>query len=319
MKRLKNFLENVFSWRSLEKFLWRPFFFFWRSPEKFLCRLFFFGEHLCLCPWSLALASSIPVLGLESVCPRKGYPWPWPQIFFVSLASSLVSSTPPLPLHDLQIPVSPFSNWLSIGSLNPFISPLLSPAWFPLECLVPRLLLLQQHYLEFPMGPRSRWSLGNENADLLAKAGASLRTDAIPCPLPTVIAKIRYLQYHNWIRHISHSYLNYQVPKVPSEELLLSRPIHCELSSFRCHGHSLLFSSYLHRISRKENSACIAVDTLYRTSIISSLTVVPLNPFVNLSLTPLSLLDLWSRRWGVARLLGVRGVPSRPHPSEGVG
>ena len=49
-----------------------------------------------LCPWSLALASSIPVLGLESVCPRKGCPWPW--IFFVSLAlaSSLVSSTPPL-------------------------------------------------------------------------------------------------------------------------------------------------------------------------------------------------------------------------------
>ena len=59
---------------------------------------FFFGEHLRLCPWSLALASSIPVLGLESVCPRKGCPWPWPRIFFVSLAlaSSLVSSTPPL-------------------------------------------------------------------------------------------------------------------------------------------------------------------------------------------------------------------------------
>ena len=46
-----------------------------------------------LCPWSLA--SSIPVLGLESVCPRKSCPWP--RIFFVSLAlaSSLVSSTPP--------------------------------------------------------------------------------------------------------------------------------------------------------------------------------------------------------------------------------
>ena len=59
---------------------------------------FFFEEHLCLCPWSLALASSIPVLGLESVCHRKGCPWPWPRIFFVSLAlaSSLVSSTPPL-------------------------------------------------------------------------------------------------------------------------------------------------------------------------------------------------------------------------------
>ena len=55
---------------------------------------------MCLCPRSLALASSIPVLGLESVCPQKGCPWPWPRIFFVSLAlaSSLVSSTLPLRL-----------------------------------------------------------------------------------------------------------------------------------------------------------------------------------------------------------------------------
>ena len=89
--RLKNFCEDLF------------FFFFLRSPEKFLWRpfFFFFLESTCaLCPWSLALASSIPVLGLESVCPRKGcpWPWPWPRIFFVSLAlaSSLVSSTPPL-------------------------------------------------------------------------------------------------------------------------------------------------------------------------------------------------------------------------------
>ena len=42
----------------------------------------------------MSLASSIPVLGLERFCPRKGCPWP--RIFFVSLASSLVSSTPPL-------------------------------------------------------------------------------------------------------------------------------------------------------------------------------------------------------------------------------
>ena len=84
--RLKNFCEDLF---------------FWRSPEKFLRRLFFFGEHLCLCSWSLALASSNPVLGFESVCPRKGCPWPWPRIFFVSLALalSLVSSTPPLIIH----------------------------------------------------------------------------------------------------------------------------------------------------------------------------------------------------------------------------
>jgi len=32
-----------------------------------------------------------------------------------------------------------------------------------------------------------------------------------------------------------------------------------------------------------------------------------------------SIFDLWSKPWGVARLLDLRGVPPRPHPSEGIG
>ena len=82
---------------ALEKFFGKRF--FCGDRLKNFCEdLFFFGEHLRLCPWSLALASSIPVLGLERVCPRKGCSWPWPRIFFVclALASSLVSSTTPL-------------------------------------------------------------------------------------------------------------------------------------------------------------------------------------------------------------------------------
>jgi len=31
----------------------------------------------------------------------------------------------------------------------------------------------------------------------------------------------------------------------------------------------------------------------------------------------LLIFDLWSRPWGVVRLLGLCRVPSRPHPSEG--
>ena len=82
--RLKNFCEELFFFEITWKIFCEDVFFF------------FFGEHLRLCPWSSALASSLPVLGLENVCPRKGCPWPWPRIFFVSLAlaSSLVSSTP---------------------------------------------------------------------------------------------------------------------------------------------------------------------------------------------------------------------------------
>ena len=82
--RLKNFCEDVFFF----------FFFFFGDRLKNFCEnlFFFFLESTCaLCPWSLALASSIPVLGLESVCPRKGcpWPWPWPRIFFCVLGLGL--------------------------------------------------------------------------------------------------------------------------------------------------------------------------------------------------------------------------------------
>ena len=43
----------------------------------------------------------------------------------------------------------------------------------------------------------------------------------------------------------------------------------------------------------------VPVDTLYRTSIISSSTVLPLNPFVNLSLAPLSLFSIYGPDLGV--------------------
>ena len=51
-----------------------------------------------LCSRFLALVSSIPVLGLFSVCPRKLGCYPWPQIFleFLTLASKVLSSIPPL-------------------------------------------------------------------------------------------------------------------------------------------------------------------------------------------------------------------------------
>ena len=75
-------LEKFFGKRFLVEIAWKIFvktFFFFGDRLKNFCEdlFFFFLESTCaLCPWSLALASSIPVLGLESVCPRKGCPWP---------------------------------------------------------------------------------------------------------------------------------------------------------------------------------------------------------------------------------------------------
>ena len=79
---LENFFGKRFFVEIARKIFVKTFFFFflfWRSPKHF-CD---FGEHLRLYSWSLALASSIPVFGLESVCPRKDCPWPWPRFFFL--------------------------------------------------------------------------------------------------------------------------------------------------------------------------------------------------------------------------------------------
>ena len=98
------FLESLkFCWKTPEtsqKKFTKTFFVFlvWRSPEKIFGRLFFWRT---LAPVSLALVSTIPVLGLERVYPQKGCPWPW--MFFVSLASSLVSLTPPLLISIIKI------------------------------------------------------------------------------------------------------------------------------------------------------------------------------------------------------------------------
>jgi len=43
---------------------------------------------------SLALVSSLSILGLEATCPWQHGPWPW--TFSESLASKVVSSLPPL-------------------------------------------------------------------------------------------------------------------------------------------------------------------------------------------------------------------------------
>ena len=144
--------------------------------------------------------------------------------------------------------------------------------------------------------------------------------DAGAVSSPPVVAKVRYFQYHNWRRHISHFYMNHQVPEVSSKKLLLLRPIRCELYRLRCHGHSLLLSSYLHRISPKENSACSACGHPLQ-DLNHLLLDCPASEPLRKSIfgSSLSILDLWSRPWGVAQLLGLRGVPPRPHPSKGVG
>ena len=101
---------------------------------------------------------------------------------------------------------------------------------------------------------------------------------------------------------------------------MLPRHARCVLSRLRCNGHSLLLGSYLSRIGRIENPSCSACE--HSSQDVSHLILhCPATDSLRRSLfgDSLSLYDLWSRPWGVARLLGLHGLPPCPHPSEGVG
>jgi len=172
---------------------------------------------------------------------------------------------------------------------------LLSPSVSPTKILLvylgsfrlPLLLLS----LSFPWVPGHAGLPGNEWADSIAKTGATLPVTQ-PCSLPPgsdYCTKIRHTRYSFWRRTLSHNSFSCQIPSVFSEELALPRLIHCELSRLRCHGHSLLLSSYLCRIKWKEN---FSMDTLCRIWLTSSLTF----PHSSLSGVPSSapLLPFWT-------------------------
>ena len=159
----------------------------------------------------------------------------------------------------------------------------------------------------------------NDAADELARRGALLAPSTIPCSLSS-ISRIHSRLISDWRRTVSSKYFDTQVPSIFTEELVLPRHARCVLSRLRCYGHSLLLGSYLSRIGRIENPSCSACG--HSSQDISHLILhCPATDSLRRSLfdDSLSLYDLWSRPWGVARLLGLHGLPPCPHPSEGVG
>ena len=161
---------------------------------------------------------------------------------------------------------------------------------------------------------------GNDTADELARRGALLAPSAIPCSLSPLISRIHSCLFSDWRHTVSSKYFDTQVPSISTEELVLPRHARCVLSRLRCNGHSLLLGSYLSRIGRIENSSCSACG--HPSQDISHLILhCPATDSLRRSLfgDSLSLYDLWSRPWRVARLLGLHGLPPCPHPSEGVG
>ena len=147
--------------------------------------------------------------------------------------------------------------------------------------------------------------------------------DAATCalcnPLWSLISCIHSCLFLDWRCTVSSKFFDTQVPSIFIEELVLPRHAHCVLCCLRCSGHSLLLGSYLSRIGRIENSSCNAC----RQSFLDTSHLILHCPtmgslYRSLFGDSLSLCDLWSRPWGVARFLGLHGLPSCPHSSEGV-
>ena len=157
---------------------------------------------------------------------------------------------------------------------------------------------------------------GNNTADELARRGALLAPSAIPCGL---FPRIHSCPFSDWRRTVSSKFFNTQVPSISTEELVLPRHARCVLSRLRCNGHSLPLGSYLFKIGRIENPSCSACGHSFQ-DISHHILPCPATDSLRRSLfgDSLSLYDLWSRPWRVARLLGLHGLPPCPHPSKGV-
>ena len=161
---------------------------------------------------------------------------------------------------------------------------------------------------------------GSNAAGELARWGALLAPSAIPCSLSPLTSRIYSRLISDWRRAVSSKFFDSQVSSISTEELVLPRHARCALSRLRCNGHSLLLGSFLSRIGRTENSSCSACG--HSSQDISHLILhCPATDSLHRSLfgNSLSLYDLWSKPWGVARLLGPHGLLPCPHPSEGVG
>ena len=109
---------------------------------------------------------------------------------------------------------------------------------------------------------------------------------------------------------LSHrSILTHRFASIFTDELVLPCHARCVLSRLRCNGHSLL-GSYLSRIGIIENPSCSACGHSPQDT--SQLVLhCPATDSLRRSLfgDSVSLYDLWSRPWGVARLLVLHGLP----------
>ena len=219
-------------------------------------------------------------------------------------------------------------NFKSVTLFSDSLS-VLSTLSAPLPYLTPKSLSNTQSLLNslsnskivhLPWIPSHSSLPGNNLADSLAKFGASLDPSNISVSLAPLISSQRQSLYTSWRPSVQSGLFQHQIPPVSPEELTLPRSARCALSRLRCNGHSTLLNTYLHRVGRAETPSCSNCDS--ESQDLSHLVLdCPVLDHLRQAIFAhtLSLPDLWSRPWGVAQLLRLRGVEPCPHPQEWVG
>ena len=218
-----------------------------------------------------------------------------------------------------------FSSLLLLSDSRSVLATLSSPPSFLLYQTLwqiwQKLCSLSFCFIRLQWVPGHSFLPGNDAPDELARRGALLAPSAVPCSLSPLTSRIHSRLISDWRRTVSLKFLDSQVPSISTaEDLVLPRHAHCILSRLCYNRHSLLLGSYLSRIGRIENPFCNACGHLSQDT--SHLILhCPTTDSSRRSLfgDSLSLYDLWSRPWRIARLLGLHGLPPCPHPSEGVG
>ena len=292
------------------------------SPTLTLSSLmiWYFGvTALFLFLWARAALTCLPIA--FSVALRPLYPFQqaqYVQVFplkpapFCTLLAGLVST-------NKSATSLLFSYYLTLVLSSPLCPLLHLSSYLKLCGRSGRNCLLSPVLSDYNGSPDTRFSPRNDVADELARRGALLAPSAIPCSL-SFISRIHSCLFSDWRRTVSSKFFDTQAPSISTEELVLPRHARCVLSRLRCNGHNLLLGSYLSRICRIENPSCSACG--HSSQDISHLILhCPATDSLRRSLFGdwLSLYDLWSRPWGVARLLGLHSLAPCPHPSEGVG